>query len=534
MRARAGRRRSPEPTPRERDDRLRTRLAAEGLGPEPGLTPGRRRGSAVTDPVDLARRLRRALATLDPVSRAFGRRLATRVDLLPPAACRELALLPAGGEPLGPEAFRSALEGTLEAELGRPVARCFAEVDPRPLAVGAFRQRHRARTVGGREVEVVLARPEAAARAASGHLEPLGAVLDAAGLPGAEVVADFAHFAAASVDLGSEAAALFDLAADAEAFEPLVSPVVDRELSGASVLVHEALPVPAVPPGEADLRRLLLVWLRQVLFGRVVPLDPLAPGDGGPRLSADGRIALVSGPFARPTAAFQAHLWTYLGAAVDEDPSSASEHLLPELVATSGVARDPDSADLLRRLRQVVPFRDGSLGPGADPVADHLCAALRVARQRGFRARRPLGDFVQGLVPLALRGTETAPGGEPVRGALEELRLLRTASDLRRALDPAEWAGVPAPAARALLELPRKMDAVLDVLARGEARVRLEVEAPGRPRGLGAAASVALAAAVGAVVIATPRLVELTTGGSGTVPLILLAAALAASLLWRR
>lgn len=526
MRARAGRWRGPGSTPRERSDRLRTRLADEGLGPE----PGRRRGAAVADPVDLARRLRRSLATLDPVFRAFGRRLGTRVDLLPPAACCELAALPAGGEPLASEAFGS----TLEAALGRPVTACFADIDPRPLAVSAFRQRHRARTLAGADVEVVLARPEAATGAGPEHLAPLGAVLDAAGLPGDEVLADFARFAAASVDLGAEAAALGDLAADAESFEPLAAPAVDRELSGASVLVHEALPAPAAAPGEADLRRLILVWLRQVLFGRVAPLDPLAPDDVGPRPLADGRIALVSGPFCHPTAAFQAHLWTYLEAAVDDDPSSAGEHLLPELLSVPDRSGGADTGELLRRLRQIVPFRDGNLGPGADPLADHLCVALRLAREHGFRPRRPLGDFVQGLVPLALRGIETTPGGEPVRGALEELRLLRTASDLRRAMDPAEWAGIAAPAARTLLELPRKMDAALDLLARGEARVRLEVERPRRSRTAGAAASVALAAAVGAVVIAAPRLAELTSGGAGTVTLILLAAALAASLLWRR
>lgn len=525
MRARAGRRRAPGPTPRERNDRLRTRLAAEGLGPE----PGRRSDPPISDPVELARRLRRALATLDPVSRAFGRRLATRVDLLPPAACRELATLPAAGEPLEPEVFAA----TLEAGLDRPWGQCFAHVDPRPVAAGAFRQRHRARTLGGTDVEVVLALPDAASRAAS-DLDPLGAVLDGAGLPGAEVLADFAQLAAASVDCGSQAAALDDLAADAEAFEPLAAPTLDRELSGTSVLVHRALPGPDAAPGEADFRRLLLVWLRQVLFGRVAPLDPLAPQDGGPRVLADGRIALVSGPFWSPTSAFQAHLWTYLGAAVDADPSSASEHLLPELLPVSGRARDVDPEELLRRLRQVVPFRDGSLGSGADAVADHLCAALRVAREHGFRAQRPLGDFVQGLVPLTLRGIEAAPGGEPVRGALEELQLLRAASDLRRIMAPSEWAGVSAPAARALLELPRKMDAALDLLARGEARVRLEVEPSRRRRGAGAAAPVALAAAVGAVVIAAPRWSELASGDSGTVALILLAAALAASLLWRR
>lgn len=511
-----------KPRPVEADG-LVAALTAEGLGAG--------RGSWTEDPVELARRLRQALARLGPVPRAFGRHLATRADILPGAACRELAGFSDASAPLPP----GAVAAMVEAELGRPLGEAFSELAPEPFVAGAFRQIHRARTLLGEEVEVVVAPAAALAAADPRELEPVARVLDRAGLPAEELLADFRRFAVAAGNLEEEAEILTDLAA-AAALDLLVVPAVHRALSRGRVLVQAALSgatpdrLAARDPAERAeaLRRLALAWLHQVVFGAAFPLSPAGPGT---RLLADGRVAFASGPFGVLPAASRANLWSHLESGVVDDPAMACERLLPEMVREADAVSEPE---LMVRLRQVVAFRDGSLGEGADSLADHHLAILRVARTSGYRLRRPAAGFARSLAGFTGWAADVAPGAEPLRGALEELRLRRSAGDLRGAFDPAGWMGLSGPHATLLLELPRKLDAALDLLSRGEATVRLQVEAPAGRRGGGGIPALALGVVAGVLVLVAPRLGELTSGASGTGLLALMAAALVASLAWRR
>lgn len=506
---------------------LADRLAAEGLID--------RRTPVPFEPLELARRLRRALALLGPVPRAFGRHLATRIDLLPAAACLELSALPSDAEPLPAETFLQRLG----IELGRPVGEVFRVIDPRPRESAACRQRHRARTVAGEAVEVVLVRSEAAASSSPEALAPLAAVLGAAGLPGRDVVRQFHGLILEELDLNADAEALSELAGDAESLDQLTVPAVRRDLSGRGVLVQSAsvgLGLDQLrfldPSVRSDaLRRVALVWLRQALFGRAFPL---ALDEGRVRVLDDGRVAVVGGPFRTLPHAARDNLWSYFEEALDLDPSSACDRLLPELVAGEKAASE---AELLVRLRQVVPFRDGGFGRGADPLADGLVVSLHVARECGYRLRRPSAELTRGLVAIAIAALDGPPRSAPLTSALEELRMLRSAGELRRAFDVADLSALPASYTALMLELPRKLDALLDRFARGEARVQLRLdEARGTSRsgGFGASA-VVLATVTGALLLSAPRLREVAAAdGGGWFLLLLLAMLLAASLGWRR
>lgn len=500
---------------------LAGRLAAEGLT---------LRRPPDLDAVEWAERLARALAPLGAVPRAFAHHLAARLDLLPPDAALRLLEVPAGVEPLPAPVIWSRL---VEA-LGAAPREIFAELDPSPVAVTPFRQVHRAHTRAGEAVELVVARSEAAAALEPARLEPLVAALDAADLPGEEVVEELRRTAETALDLAAEAEVLERMLEDGERFPALAVPRVDGELSRGGLLVREDLggvqateAVYNAGTGSAALRRLALVWLRQVTLGRGFPL--LADGPEV-RWLRDGRVAFVGGPFAALPGASRSNLWSYLSAASESDPTAACERLLAELTRRR---RSASEADLLLRLRQVVPFRDGTLGEGADPLADQLFAAFRVAEGCGFRLRRPGLDFARGLARLAVVAREAAPGEAPLAAALEELRLQRSAGELRGILDPADLAAIPAPYAAALLEMPRKLDRALDLLARGEARVRLEVAAP-RARGGAMRRVVAVGAGAGAVLLAAPRLLEALQGaGAADWALVALLAALLAGSLWR-
>lgn len=85
----------------------------------------------------------------------LGQALSMRYDLLPQAYCDELLKL-LDRVPAVPV---SRIERIIAEDLGRPVASCFAGLDPRPLGSASIAQVHAARLVSGEPVAVKVARP---------------------------------------------------------------------------------------------------------------------------------------------------------------------------------------------------------------------------------------------------------------------------------------------------------------------------------------------------------------------------------------
>jgi predicted unusual protein kinase regulating ubiquinone biosynthesis (AarF/ABC1/UbiB family) len=100
--------------------------------------------------------LSKSLIELGPTFIKIGQALGTRADLLPLAYVKELATL----QDQVPAFSTAAAFARIEAELGRSLQECYAEIDSEPVASASLGQVYRARLASGEEVAVKVQRPD--------------------------------------------------------------------------------------------------------------------------------------------------------------------------------------------------------------------------------------------------------------------------------------------------------------------------------------------------------------------------------------
>jgi hypothetical protein len=479
-----------------------------------------------------ARRLRHALEDQGPVLRALAVYLGSRIDLLSGAQCQELRIATDACRPMSGDELRCVLSREWNGG-ARAV-----NVDVVPAWVGPVSQTYRGSLADGMGVRVdVLTVHEAEL---SRELELLPVVYAAfKGRVHEQVLSraldDFRARLRARCSLTERLASASAVAQGGRNAESALIPVPRPELCTARIFVSEVevdeggggAPGGARTLAEAQATAGLIAsgWLRQALFGSVLPLfesgEPVALAGG--RIIAHGPVAMLP----RPT---QAHLLAYLLAVAGDSPERAWESLRPELVSLPHAA---SAGDVARAFRCLVPFRDDHFEDSRSALADHMFLQWRCASEHGWVAPPHVAPFYEGLHAMVLAVRGGAGGRDLLADALQELRLTAHLRQLEDWTRGADFSAELEQQVAMLMELPQKIDRLLSVAASGMVRLQGPVAEPERRPAPHGAFALTVGTALAAGLVLWSASTEVLRSAAMTQPLrALIAMAAGALILW--
>jgi ubiquinone biosynthesis protein len=443
----------------------------EGFGP---FISAEMRAEHSTEPTGL--RLRRVLEEAGGVYIKLGQIAATRVDLIPPEICEELAKLQNQVEPESIE----LIQPVVEAEIGGPVETVFAEFEWEPLAAASISQTHRARLHTG-EAVVVKVQRTGIESVMKRDLAALSLLADFAqrrtefgqGLRTGEILDEFAKGLRAELDFRREADAMTEMAMLLGPSSPVRVPKVYPELCTRRLLVQERFEGCTLADPEAlaatidrtELgERLLRCALEQILKVGFFHADP---HPGNIFVCDDGALGLIDfGAVGRLDPIQQAAVTDMLMALASRNVSLLRDGI--ERVADVAEAGSPDRLErALARLMAENVRPTGAIAPTAFQDLVALLARFGIRLPTDLvvlsRALGTLDGTLRVISPdlnlvataQALMTSTTSP---PVidRDTLVRDELLAVLPHLRR--------------------LPDRIDRVLTLTGRGELRIRSIVD----------------------------------------------------------
>ncbi len=447
----------------------------EGFGP---FLSGHDRAERQVDALGV--RLRRVLESAGGVYIKLGQIAATRVDLLPPDVCAELGALQ-NRVPADPV---EQIRPVLEAELGGPVERIFAEFDWQPLAAASIGQTYRARLHSGEAVVVKVQRP-GVERVIARDLAALSLLADLAqrrtalgqGLRSGEVLEQFGKSLRAELDFRREVDAMEEVAALMHERQPVRIPKVYKDLCTRRLLVQERFDG-CTMADVADLdtmavdrvalaHQLLRTLLDQVLRAGFFHADP---HPGNVFVFADGSLGLIDfGAVGRLDPIQQAAIVDMLAGLVRRDVSLLRDGI--ERVADIGEAVAPERLErMLARLMAENIRPSGAVEP---TVLQDLVSLLA-----------QFGVLLPGDLVLLARTFVTLEG--TLRVLAPEVSMMSAATAILMPVDGESIVDRDAMLRDELLavvphlrRLPDRVDRVLMLAGRGQLRVRTVLDEDG-------------------------------------------------------
>jgi ubiquinone biosynthesis protein len=463
-----------------------TRIATRhGLAPVLGL----RRGQIPTrDPRVLSRNVRVALEDAGGVFVKLGQLLATRPDLMPPEALRELSQLHAAARPLTATEVRETIESSLrDAGVGAADERTASRLDAtfagfveQPLGSASIAQAHVARLHDGREVVVKVRRPglEAMVERDLAIMLWLARVAQRRTAWGRayEVVGlaeDFATTLRAELDFRNEARQGSDLAATLARYPDVRATQVVDELTSPRLLVMERLhgnTLSSVPRDRIDVRSRTLAdslcasQISAMLQGERFHGDP---HPGNVMLLDDGTLGLIDFGVTGKLDAFErSAMFQMLLAIKLKEPTLLYESLVA--VGAIGPATAPDEIE-----RALARWMAAHLVPGL-PSADALTELLRLSTSLGIRLPPQASTMFRALATLAGTLEQLSPGYPLIeqvaeQGSAQVSELLAPTS--LNELVQREWAQLGPILRRA----PRHLDRIATMLEHGGITTRIRL-----------------------------------------------------------
>jgi ubiquinone biosynthesis protein len=447
----------------------------EGFGP---FIKTGRRAEVSTEATGI--RLRRLLEEAGGVYIKLGQIAATRVDILPPDVCEELAAL----QNRVAEAPAEQVRPVLEAELGGSMDTVFAEFDWEPLASASIGQTYRAQLRTGEAVVIKVQRP-GIAEVMERDLAALALLAGVAqrrtpfgqDIRSGELLDQFAQSLRAELDFRREADAMTEMSALLGPASAVRVPAVHRELCTRRLLVQErfegftAADVAALDASEIDQRelaeRLLACFLEQILRIGFFHADP---HPGNIFVFHDGTLGLIDlGAVGRLDSIQQAAVVDMMAALVRRDVGLLRDGI--ERVADLSETESPQHLE--RALARLMADHVRATGAVDPAVMQDLIAVL--AR---FGIRLPTDLVVLSRAIVTLDGTlrVMSPGTSLVTAATE----LVAAPDASIVDPQALLKDELAAALPQLRRLPDRIDRILTLTGRGDLRIRHVVDEDGR------------------------------------------------------
>ena len=461
------------------------RLRALGPPPPPRLPPPPEGRLGIDE--QPAGQLREALADLGPVFASFGRYLSSRPDVLTRRACTDLR-----STAQAPCRISEAnVDALMLRELGEGPDRRFVGFERDPSERTAWWQRHHAWLASGIPVTVTIVRPDADERLEEDLplLALIAPWLDAPSEWLAPAIEDFASTLRTRLDQSQQAASLVLLCEDAEAGGALDAPRCYLDHSARRILTTERVdgvslaraigidtdqPDGSAVDREAVARQLAAAWLRQSTTGRVVPFD----FDLRDLSVRDGRVVMLGGAFEPVSAAGRERLVNYFVAAAADDPDAAWHWIA---AAADRGAAGKTEIELRRRLRQVVPFRDGEWS-GGDRLAEYLLVQWRATREAGWVMQAHPLHVYRGIHAVATASELIAHQHDTLVAALHRERLRVGLTDAQHLLTSGRFHASLAETARHFIHVPQKIDELLNLVSTGRLRVKADVPDGGERR----------------------------------------------------
>ncbi len=425
------------------------------------------------------RRLRLALAELGPAFMKLGQVLGARGDLLPRAFVQELRRL----QDEGPIVPFAEVRGVIETELGRPLERCFREVEADPLSSASLGQVHAAVLPDGRQVTVKVLRP-GVRRVVETDLQILS---DAAALltrqvPGLrrhDLPGFVRYFATQMEDEMSYTIEAYNADRFRDSFTSagidIRIPEIIWDLTAREVLTTERIRaerVDRLPPRGCTIDRKLAAEQIGRAFLHQVFVDGFFHGDphhGNLLIDDAGRLVLLD-------FGIVGHLDPRTRRLLCEAVRRLHEQDIEGLVAAMSelgtLGGDADLQSLRQELARIVS-RFMVLPRREFPLGEVLMRTLRGLWLNHIRVPAELSLAAKSLLMAEAVATDLDPDFDLREVAAPVLREARTRELVPEELVDRSLRAVES-AARCLGRLPAKLDRVLSLLEHGGLRVRVE------------------------------------------------------------